>query len=87
MANDSQSISNQLGEVRKCDCGGVNLVMGPMTLHFAADEFHELAELVSAAIPMLDSDTPTAPAPQPEPLAAAAPVKKRPKSKTTRTFH
>jgi len=44
---------NDLGEVRPCDCGGVNLTMGPVTLHFAADEVEELYELAAAGLGMV----------------------------------
>jgi hypothetical protein len=40
---------NQLGEVRACDCGGVNLSLGSVTLHFSREEVTELHDLVDAA--------------------------------------
>jgi hypothetical protein len=43
------SCENQLGEVRACDCGGVNLTMGPTTIHFNRDEVSALCELADAA--------------------------------------
>ena len=41
---------NELGEVAACDCGGVNLSLGALTLHVAADEVALLDELVRAAV-------------------------------------
>ncbi|MCK5687939.1 hypothetical protein KAI87_01655, partial [Myxococcota bacterium] len=46
---DEIIVSNDLGEVLSCDCGGINLVMGPMTLHFAPDELSMLYELVNTS--------------------------------------
>jgi hypothetical protein len=40
---------NGLGEVQACDCGGVNLVLGPVTLHVEADEVDALLDLACAA--------------------------------------
>ena len=37
-AKARKRFTNDLGEVRPCGCGGVNLAIGPMTLHFTADE-------------------------------------------------
>jgi hypothetical protein len=45
----SPPTENQLGEVRTCDCGGVNLSMGSFTVHFSREEVAELRELVDAA--------------------------------------
>lgn len=42
-------LANELGEVRGCECGGVQLCMGPMTLHFAAKDVDKLLELAGAA--------------------------------------
>ena len=43
---------NDLGEVKRCDCGGANFTIGPMTLHFIADEVRLLADLVRAGVEM-----------------------------------
>lgn len=45
---------NTLGEVRACKCGGVSLAMGPMTLHFEADEVQDLFDLACAAKGIID---------------------------------
>ncbi len=50
---DKPLLQNDLGEVRHCDCGGVNLVMGPVTLHFAREEVPALAELTQAALALV----------------------------------
>jgi hypothetical protein len=57
MDNDAESSEsseegahNELGEVHACDCGGANLIMGPVTLHFAPEEVPELFDLVSVAM-------------------------------------
>lgn len=47
--------SNELGEVRACPCGGVNLAMGPMTLHLSNEEVSGLTELMLAAQAILAS--------------------------------
>ena len=47
-------LENELGEVRACECGGVQLCMGPMTLHFAADDADKLLELAGAAKALVD---------------------------------
>ena len=44
---DDLLATNDLGDIRTCDCGGVNLVLGPMTLHFDKDEVPMLIELVN----------------------------------------
>lgn len=46
-------VANDLGEVAICDCGGINLTIGPITLHLAADEVDEFRELVDAANELL----------------------------------
>lgn len=51
------SFQNDLGEARTCDCGGINLTIGPMTLHFAADEADALFELVAGGLDLLGSAT------------------------------
>jgi hypothetical protein len=50
MPKHDRTVKNALGEVRPCDCGGVNLSTGALTLHIAADETHALFELASAAV-------------------------------------
>jgi hypothetical protein len=50
------TFGNVLGQVEPCDCGGVNLVIGPMTLHFALDEALALGELVDAARRIVQSE-------------------------------
>jgi hypothetical protein len=50
------TFGNALGQVEPCDCGGVNLVIGPITLHFALDEVLALGELVDAARRIVQSD-------------------------------
>jgi hypothetical protein len=42
------TVENSLGEVRLCDCGGVHLAMGPLTLHFDYDDLDDLVDLVCA---------------------------------------
>jgi hypothetical protein len=42
------SVENSLGEVRLCDCGGVHLAMGPLTLHFDFEDLDDLVDLVCA---------------------------------------
>ncbi|RYF03476.1 MAG: hypothetical protein EOO40_12180 [Deltaproteobacteria bacterium] len=44
---------NALGEVRACDCGGVHLAMGPLTVHFADAEVGLLLQLCTAAQQMV----------------------------------
>ncbi len=46
---DELIAKNDLGELQRCDCGGVNLTLGSVTLHFAAAEVGPLYELVAAA--------------------------------------
>lgn len=41
---------NDLGVVYGCDCGGINLSMGPMTLHLNADEAQSLWELMAQSL-------------------------------------
>ena len=53
VSDNRKASQNELGEVRPCDCGGVNLSMGPMTLHFAPEEVDTLYELVHAAREMV----------------------------------
>lgn len=45
---------NDLGEARTCGCGGINLVLGPMTLHFAAEEVDALVALATGARDLRD---------------------------------
>ena len=52
---DITEVQNELGDVRSCGCGGVNLAMGPLTLHFNSDEVDGLLELVGAAKDMVDA--------------------------------
>ena len=52
-ADNDDWVGNDLGEVRACDCGGVNLVLGPMTLHLTSDEVTELHELTGAAVALV----------------------------------
>jgi len=47
------AVGNDLGEVAVCDCGGINLTIGPVTLHLAADEVEEFRELVDAGNELL----------------------------------
>jgi len=50
---EASGAQNELGEVQTCDCGGVNLVMGPMTLHFAPEEVPDLFDLVTVAMELV----------------------------------
>ncbi len=43
---DLEVARNDLGEMGLCDCGGLRLGMGPMSLHFAAEDVDLLVELV-----------------------------------------
>jgi hypothetical protein len=49
VTDSDERLQNGLGEVRACDCGGVNLVLGPVTLHVEADEVDALLDLACAA--------------------------------------
>lgn len=42
-------VSNDLGEVSLCECGGLNLTIGAVTIHLAADEVEPFTALVQAA--------------------------------------
>ncbi len=53
MARTRDSHLNELGEVKRCDCGGYNLTMGPLTLHFTADEAALLADLTRAGTALM----------------------------------
>lgn len=58
-ARDGETVvSNELGEVRSCGCGGVNLTVGAVTLHLAAAEFRDLHGLVSASLGMVNDHPP-----------------------------
>lgn len=46
-------VQNELGEVQTCDCGGVNIIWGPVTLHLAADEVAAFHELCTAGLNMI----------------------------------
>ena len=48
------SVQNELGEVYPCDCGGVNLTMGPMSLHLSGEEVVQLQMLVNAGVDMVN---------------------------------
>jgi hypothetical protein len=50
---EQNGTGNELGEVQPCDCGGVNLSMGPLTLHFAPDEVPHLYDLAVMALEMV----------------------------------
>ena len=52
---NASQLQNDLGEIRACGCGGVNLALGPMTLHFTSDDVQSLFELVFAAKQMSDA--------------------------------
>lgn len=45
---------NDLGDVRPCDCGGINVSLGPVTLHVAADEVDAFFELACVAKDLAD---------------------------------
>ncbi|MEZ4273257.1 MAG: hypothetical protein R3C68_18015 [Myxococcota bacterium] len=49
-------VNNELGEVRACDCGGVNLTLGAVTIHFAAEELPALCELTECAMDLSRTD-------------------------------
>ena len=55
-AKSDASYANTLGQVELCDCGGVNLKLGPMTLHFAADEALALGELLDGARRLIERE-------------------------------
>lgn len=52
-----EAVSNDVGEVRPCGCGGVSLTVGAVTLHLAAGEFRDLHGLVSASIGLVEEAT------------------------------
>ena len=54
MAESNNVHQNDLGEARPCDCGGINLSLGPVTLHVAEDEVDALFELACAAKDLAD---------------------------------
>jgi len=55
---EEQSMINELGEVRTCGCGGVNLYVGAVTIHFEAEEIDDLHELSGAALEMIGGTLP-----------------------------
>jgi hypothetical protein len=52
--DEPNEIENELGEVGACDCGGVHLSIGPMSLHVERDEVDALFELVCVAKELAD---------------------------------
>lgn len=55
METPGDAVHNDYGEVRKCNCGGLNLTVGAVTLHLAADEVARLSELVQAGLGLVDA--------------------------------
>ena len=56
MSHDAEfadAVQNSLGEVYPCDCGGINLAMGPVSLHLSVEEAGQLQALVAAGMEML----------------------------------
>lgn len=49
MSDNDELHQNDLGDAQPCDCGGVNVTMGPVTLHVAVDEVDAFFELACAA--------------------------------------
>lgn len=49
-SNQNDHAENELGEIRPCDCNGVYLTMGPMTLHLSKEELAWLSQLATAGL-------------------------------------
>ena len=77
MSKKEHSVENDLGEISSCGCGGVNLVMGAVSFHFAADEVQALCELAHAGLNMVATA---------EKRKRTRPGRSR-KSKYPRTYH
>lgn len=75
--NDERLARNDLGEAQTCDCGGINLVIGAVTLHFAPAEVGSLHELVAAAARAVPREA----------GATVTPLRRRGKGKTVRPLH
>lgn len=71
MTEDEQLdvVANDLGEMALCDCGGVNLTVGALTLHLQPDELADLHALAAAALELANPER--RPAPQPEERSAS----------------
>jgi hypothetical protein len=50
MKNEERAAKNSLGEVRACECGGVNVTIGAVTVHVTPDEAEALGDLAIAAV-------------------------------------
>lgn len=54
-ASANPAFSNELGDIKLCGCGGVNLVVGAMTIHLTHEDVVDLQELLAEGSDMLDA--------------------------------
>lgn len=72
-----QTVFNNWGEIRRCECGGLEIITGPLSLHLAPKEVNAFFELVTGAVDMIIKDT--CPKPKTQKPATKPKRKKKPR--------